>query len=147
MSDGFDKPRGGVMASSPISGPLRRARSITRPEDVEARVSPLELFFDLVFVFALTQVTAFMADEPTFESMARGLLVLALVWWAWSGYAWLTSTVDPEQALPRVVMFLAMGAMLIVALATPGAFAEDGEVWAAGYIAVRLLHGVLFWVA
>ena len=125
----------------------RAARRITREEGREAKVSPLELFFDLVFVFALTQVTAFMADDPTFEAMGRGLLILALVWWAWSGYTWLTSTVDPEQTLPRLVMFAAMGAMLVVALATPGAFADDGVIWGLGYIAVRVLHAALFSVA
>ena len=67
----------------------------------EERVTPLELFFDLVFVFALTQVTAFMADDPTFAGMGRGLMILAILWWGWSGYAWLTSTVDPELGAPR----------------------------------------------
>jgi low temperature requirement protein LtrA len=126
---------------------IRAPGQIRRPEDAEAKVTPLELFFDLVFVFALTQVTAFMAREPTFESMGRALLVLALVWWAWSGYAWLTSLVDPEQTPARIVMFMAMGAMLVVALATPRAFAGNGVAWACGYIAVRLLHAALFGVA
>ena len=110
-------------------------------------MSPLELFFDLVFVFALTQVTAFMAEDPTFAGMGRGLMILALLWWAWGGYAWLTTTVDPELGKPRVVMFLAMGAFLVVALATPGAFGEDGVLWGVAYFAVRLLHVALFWVA
>jgi low temperature requirement protein LtrA len=125
----------------------RAPRRLTRAEEGEAKVSPLELFFDLVFVFALTQVTAFMAADPTFTSMGRSVLVLALLWWMWSGYAWLTSTVDPEQVLPRVVMFGAMAAMLVVALAVPGAFGADGEIWAAGYIAIRVLHATLFYVA
>jgi low temperature requirement protein LtrA len=122
-------------------------RRLVRPDDAEARVSPLELFFDLVFVFALTQVTAFMADEPTFAGMGRGLMILAIMWWAWGGYAWLTTTVDPELGKPRVVMFLAMGALLVVALATPGAFSGDGVLWGVGYAAVRVLHGALYWLA
>ncbi len=130
-----------------VSRSLRPAQGLMRPDDAEAKVSPLELFFDLVFVFALTQVTAFMADEPTFESMGRGVLVLALLWWAWSGYAWLTSTVDPERSLPRLVMFAAMAAMLVVALATPQAFGDEGATWAIGYIAVRLAHAGLFMLA
>ena len=105
---------------------------LIRADPREASVSPLELFFDLVFVFALTQVTAFLADDPTFSQLGRGLLLLAIVWWSWSGYTWLTSTVDPELTLPRLVMFAAMGAMLILALATPGAFADDGVVWGLG---------------
>ena len=123
------------------------ARRLVRADPHEAMVSPLELFFDLVFVFALTQVTAFLAAEPTFGQLGRGMLVLALLWWAWSGYTWLTSTVDPELGLPRLVMFAAMGAMLVVALATPGAFGEDGVLWGLGYLAVRLLHAALFALA
>ena len=120
---------------------------IVRADPHEASVSPLELFFDLVFVFALTQVTAFLADDPTFSQLGRGALMLALIWWAWSGYTWLTSTVDPEVVVTRLVMFAAMGAMLIVALATPGAFSGDGVLWGVGYIAVRLLHAAMFSVA
>ena len=125
----------------------RRRRGLVRADPHEALVSPLELFFDLVFVFALTQVTAFLAEDPTFAQLGRGLLILALIWWAWSGYTWLTSTVDPELGLPRLVMFAAMGAMLVVALATPGAFADDGLLWGLGYLAVRLLHAALFALA
>jgi low temperature requirement protein LtrA len=127
--------------------PRAGGRGLVRADPREATVSPLELFFDLVFVFALTQVTAFLAAEPTFAQLGRGLIVLAIMWWAWSGYTWLTSTVDPELVLPRLVMFGAMGAMLVVALATPGAFADDGVLWGLGYLAVRLLHAALFALA
>ncbi|MGH2979378.1 MAG: low temperature requirement protein A [Solirubrobacterales bacterium] len=64
------------------------------------RVTPLELFFDLVFVLALTQCTALMADQPTWEGLAKGLLVLGVLWWSWVGYAWLTSVVDPPRRAP-----------------------------------------------
>src|SRR5215210_3474409 len=121
-----------------------RGRRLVRADPRDATVSPLELFFDLVFVFALTQVTAFLAADPTFAQLGRGLIVLTIIWCAWSGYTWLTSTVDPELNLPRLVMFAAMAAMLLVALATPGAFADDGVLWALGYLAVRLLHASLF---
>src|ERR687897_1270965 len=130
------------MMSISDQGGLLRARS-----GAEQRVSPLELFFDLVFVFALTQVTAFLAEDPTFAQLGRGLVLLAIIWWAWSGYTWLTSTVDPELTLPRLVMFAAMGAMLVVALATPEAFAGEGVLWGLGYLAVRLLHAPLFALA
>jgi low temperature requirement protein LtrA len=122
-------------------------RGLVRADPHEAIVSPLELFFDLVFVFALTQVTSFLAHDPTFAQLGRGLIVLAIIWWAWSGYCWLTSTVDPELVLPRLVMFAAMAAMLIVALATPGAFTGDGVLWGVGYLCVRLLHAALFALA
>jgi low temperature requirement protein LtrA len=128
-------------------GPQSGGRRLIRADPHEAMVSPLELFFDLVFVFALTQVTALMAADPTFAQLGRGLVVLSIIWWAWSGYCWLTSTVDPELGLPRLVMFAAMAAMLVVALATPGAFSDEGLAWGLGYLAVRLLHAALFALA
>ena len=127
--------------------PPAGGRGLVRADPREAIVSPLELFFDLVFVFALTQVTAFLAGDPTFAQLGRGLVVLAIMWWAWSGFAWLTSTVDPELVLPRLVMFASMAAMLVVALATPGAFEDDGVLWGLGYLTVRLLHAALFALA
>jgi len=126
---------------------MTATRRLVRADPLDATVSPLALFFDLVFVFALTQVTAFLAEEPTFAQLGRGLVVLAIIWWAWSGYTWLTSTVDPELVLPRLVMFAAMAAMLLVALATPGAFSGDGVLWGIAYLAVRLLHAALFALA
>ena len=60
-------------------------------DGTEKRVAPLELFFDLVFVFALTQVTLLMAEHPTWEGLGQGMLVLAALWWAWAAYAWLTN--------------------------------------------------------
>jgi low temperature requirement protein LtrA len=123
-------------------------RRIVRDSAVEARVSPLELFFDLVFVFAITQVTAFMADDLTFGQIGRGLIVLALIWWAWGGYAWLTNEVDPDRTGARLVMFGAMAAMLVVALVVPESFTDDGGLTFAGaYFAVRIAQAGLFWVA
>ena len=80
------------------------------------RVTPLELFFDLVFVLAITQCTALMAHHPTWSGLAQGLLVLGMLWWAWTGYAWLTSVVDPEEGAVRLVMFGAMATLLLVSL-------------------------------
>ncbi len=88
----------------------------------EERVTPLELFFDLVFVFAITQVTALVADDPTWAGLARGVLVLGVLWWAWAAYAWLTNTLNPDEGVVRIAMFAAMAAMLIVSLAVPEAF-------------------------
>jgi len=89
------------------------------------RVSPLELFFDLVFVLAITQCTALMAADPTWQGLGRGLLVLALLWWAWVSYSWLTSVVDPDEGAVRLVLFAAMAALLVVALAVPSAFRDS----------------------
>ena len=122
-------------------------RRVLREDDVEARVSPRELFFDLVFVFALTKVTAAMADDPTSTGLLHGMLVLVSLYWAWSGYAWLTSTVDPELVLTRVVMLAAMIGMGLTAVATPGAFADDTLAWGLGYLVVRVVHVALVAVA
>ena len=108
---------------------------------------PLELFFDLVFVLALTQCTALMADDPTWEGLARGLLVLGVMWWAWVGYAWLTSVVDPEEGVVRLAIFGAMAALLVVSLCVPRAFDDLGLLFACAYGGVRAAHIVLFVVA
>ena len=91
----------------------------------EERVTPLELFFDLVFVLAFTQCTTLMAADPTWAGVVRGLFVLTVLWWTWTGYAWLTSVVDPEEGAVRIAIFAAMAAMLVAALAVPGAFDDD----------------------
>jgi low temperature requirement protein LtrA len=107
-------------------------------------VTPLELFFDLVFVFALTQVTGFMSDDPTWDGVGRGLLILAALWWAWGAYAWLTNEIDPDEGSARLAMFGAMAAMFVAALAVPHAFDTDAVVFGLAYFAVRAMHIVLF---
>src|ERR1700742_1383768 len=111
------------------------------------RVTPLELFFDLIFVLALTQCTALMAHEPDWHGMAKGLLVLGVMWWAWVGYAWLTSVIDPEEGAVRIVMFAAMAGFLISALCIPEAFDDLGLLLACAYAVVRYAQLVLFWIA
>jgi low temperature requirement protein LtrA len=101
------------------------------------RVLPLELFFDLVFVLALTQCTALMADKPTWSGLAEGILVLAVMWWSWTGYTWLTSVVDPEEGAVRIAIFGAMAALLIVAICVPQAFGSLALEFALAYGAVR----------
>jgi low temperature requirement protein LtrA len=112
--------------------------------DEAKRASPLELFFDLVFVFALTQVTALMANAGDWAGIGEGLLALAAIWWAWAAYAWLTNEVDPAETKVRVAVFAAMVAMLVAALALPGAFGDDALLFACAYLAVRLVHIALF---
>jgi low temperature requirement protein LtrA len=111
------------------------------------RVTPLELFFDLVFVLALTQCTALMAAEPTWTGLVKGVLVLGVLWWAWVGYAWLTSVVDPEEGAVRLVMFAAMAALLVVALCVPEAFGDSALLFAIAYGLVRAAHIALFLLA
>jgi low temperature requirement protein LtrA len=103
----------------------------------ESRVTPLELFFDLVYVLALTQCTALMANQPTWEGLAKGLLVLGVMWWSWVGYAWLTSAVNPEEGSVRLLMLAAMAAFLVVALCVPGAFSDEALLFACAYGIVR----------
>ena len=112
--------------------------------DQDEVVTPLELFFDLVFVFAITQVTAFIAKDPSWEGLVRGLMVLAVVWWAWAAYAWLTDTLDTEQDRVRLVMFAAMGAMFVASLAIPSAFNDNALIFAIAYgTGSRPAHGPL----
>ena len=111
------------------------------------RVTPLELFFDLVFVFAITQVTGFLADNSTWLGLLRGLLLLAALWWAWASYAWLTNTLNPEEGSVRLAVFGSIGAMLVVSLATRNAFGADGVVFGVAYFLVRFLHLVLYAIA
>jgi low temperature requirement protein LtrA len=118
-----------------------------RQVEGEERVTPLELFFDLVFVFAITQVTGFLAEHETGEGLLRGLLLLAALWWAWAAYAWLTNTLNPEEGAVRLAVFASTAAMLVVALATPTAFGADALVFGVAYFIVRALHLVLYAIA
>ncbi len=116
-------------------------------ESAEERVTPLELFFDLIFVFAITQVTGLIVADPTWAGLGRGLVVFGVLWWAWTAYAWLTNTINPEEGEVRLVMFAAMGAMLIASLAVPDVFGDDALLFACAYAFVRIAHLVLYTVA
>ena len=110
-------------------------------------VMPLELFFDLVFVLALTQATALMAAQPTWEGLAKGMLVLGVMWWAWVGYAWLTSVIDPEEGAARLIIAAAIAALLLCSLCMQEAFDDYGLLFACAYAAVRVAHIALFWIS
>jgi low temperature requirement protein LtrA len=129
------------MATSSSPGREPRLSATLRKEE---RVTPLELFFDLIFVLALTQCTVLMSHHPSWSGLAQGLLVLGMLWWAWVGYAWLTSLIDPEEGAVRLVMFGAMAALLIVSLCVPEAFGDLALVFALAYGAVRIAHIGLF---
>jgi low temperature requirement protein LtrA len=128
------------------TGPVRTPRlaAVLRSED---RVMPLELFFDLVFVLAITQCTALMADNPTWTGLAQGLLVLGVLWWSWVAYSWLTSVVNPEEGVVRFAIFGAMAALLVAALCVPQAFGDLALLFACSYGVVRFGQIVLFTVA
>ena len=111
------------------------------------RVVPLELFFDLVFVLAVTQCTALMAHDVGWTTLVQGLLVLGVLWWAWVGYAWLTSVVDPEEGTVLLSMVGAMAALIVAALCVPHAFDSSGGLFAGAYAVVRFGQIALFMVA
>ena len=112
-----------------------------RATDASHRVTTLELLFDLVFVFALTQVTALMAGDPSARGLFHGLVLLALMWFAWTAYAWLGNQARADEALLRACMVLAMGALFVSALAVPDAFGTrpDGHVGTVGLRAALVL--------
>ena len=108
--------------------------------DQEHRVTPRELFFDLVFVFAFTQVATLLTNDPSFAGIGRGVLVLAALWWAWSAYAWFTNIVDPEEGLVGLALLGALIAMFIAALVVPGAFDDEGVLFGVAFLVVCALH-------
>ncbi|CAM3970388.1 low temperature requirement protein A [Kibdelosporangium persicum] len=133
-----------------MNKPLRRR--MERNEE-SSTATNLELFFDLVFVFALTQVTALMAETPTWHGLLRGALLLSVIWWSWVGYSWLSNLVKADEGPARTAMLVAMAAMFLLALAIPEAFDDlpgglDGPlVLAFCYLLVRAVHVWLFWIA
>jgi low temperature requirement protein LtrA len=111
------------------------------------RVTPLELFFDLVFVLAITECTTLMAHHPTWAGLGQGLLVLGVLWWAWASYAWLTSVIDPEAGPVRLVFFAAMASMLVAAICVPEAFGNLALTFALAIGVFRVAHIALFMIA
>jgi low temperature requirement protein LtrA len=115
--------------------------------EVDHRVTPTELFFDLVFVFAFTQVTTLLVDDPTWGGLVRGSLVVAVLWWAWASYAWLTNTVDADDGIVLSVMLVATAALFVAALAVPEAFGRHRLVFALAFLVVLVMFVGLFAVA
>jgi low temperature requirement protein LtrA len=119
------------------------------PPDDEAplRVSTLELFFDLVFVFTITQLTSLIAhDAVTPAGALRALLVFGVLWWIYGGYVWLTNTRTPSRTPERVLLLLGMAGFLIIGMAIPDAFSRrvDGVALGLGYLLVVAVHGGLY---
>jgi low temperature requirement protein LtrA len=112
--------------------------------DYPLRVSTLELFFDLVFVFTVTQLTSLLAREPNGRGVAQAFLILGVVWWMYGGYAWLTNAVAPQGATRRLLLLGGMAAFLVLALAIPHAFAGTGLTFGLAYLVVICIHGGLF---
>jgi low temperature requirement protein LtrA len=113
----------------------------------EHQVTPRELFFDLVFVFAFTQVTTLLTHDPTFAGIGRGMLVLGALWWPWTAYAWLTNTVDPEEGFVGAALLVALIAMFLAALAVPKVFGDEGVLFGAAFLVVVVMHLALYALA
>ncbi len=125
------------MSDQPNSGHLNSDRS----------VKPFELFFDLVFVFAFTQVTQLLASELSWIGLGQGILLIAALWLAWQSYAWLGTQIDLDEGAVRLAILAVMGGMLAGALAVPGAFGDTAILFAAAYAFVRMFQVVLFAIA
>lgn len=110
----------------------------------EHRVSTLELFFDLVFVFTITQLTVLLADDLTPRGAGRVLLIFTVLFWMYGGYAYLTNQVPPDRPVRRLLLLLAMGAFLVCALAVPTAFGDGGVAFGLGYLVVVITHSALY---
>jgi low temperature requirement protein LtrA len=108
------------------------------------RVSTLELFFDLVFVFTVTQLTGFLADDLTWLAALHAAVLLAVIMWMYDGYAWLTNAMAPTSSLRRGLLVVGMGGFLTIALAVPQAYAAAGLVFGLGYFLVNAIHTGLF---
>jgi low temperature requirement protein LtrA len=118
--------------------------SLEQAVEREQRVLPLELFFDLVFVFAITQVTASLYTDPSWTRLLEGCAILAVLWFAWSEYLWLGNTAASDEGPIRVVLLAAMGALLVVSVAVPHCFGRDALIFGVGYLVVTALHIVAY---
>ncbi|GAA0911989.1 low temperature requirement protein A [Virgisporangium aurantiacum] len=123
------------------------AETPTAEETGQVRVSTLELFFDLVFVFTITQLTEVLADHLDLIGVVRVTLMLGVIWWMYSAYAWLTNAMTPSSPLRRVLLLVGMGSFLAVALAVPDAFGAAGWLFGLGYLVVNLVHTGAFALA
>ena len=114
------------------------------PPAAPERVSTLELFFDLVFVFAITELTHLVVGHPSLAGLLQALLVLTVTWWMYGAYAWLTNSLPPRGAAHRILLVLGMVGFFTMALATPHAFGDDGLAFGLGYLLVVVLHSAVF---
>jgi low temperature requirement protein LtrA len=108
--------------------------------ETEQEVTALELFFDLVFVFAITQVTGFLYHDPSWTGLVKAVAILMALWFTWSAYAWLGNTAGTDEGSIRVVLLGAMGPLLIASLAVPHAFGKNALLFGVAFFFVRAMH-------
>jgi low temperature requirement protein LtrA len=121
-----------------------REAAAPAPEADERRTTPIELLWDLVFVFAITQVTALLSRDLTWSGFGHAMLVMALVWWAWSAFVWAANAADADSPGLRAILLAGMMLIFVTGLALPHAFGDDATLFALTYTAVRLLHLALY---
>jgi low temperature requirement protein LtrA len=114
------------------------------PEPIERGVSNLELFFDLVFVFTLTQLTSLLEHGISVEAAFRTALILTVLFWMYGGFVWLTNQVPPDNTPRKLLLLVGMGALMICAMAIPRAFDDRGVAFGIGYLLVVIVHGALY---
>ncbi len=128
--------RGGVWGGRPPEA--------STADEPPLRVTTLELFFDLVFAFTLTQLTTLLASRFSMANIAQVLLVFGLLWWMYAAYAWLTNARPPLHATERLLLLVGMAAFLVVGLAIPDGFGRSGLALGLGYLVVVIVHTVLY---
>jgi low temperature requirement protein LtrA len=116
------------------------------PLVTEKRASSLELFFDLVFVFAITQVSTLLREKPTLGGLVEGGLLLFMLWWTWSQYTWTTNWTGTDRLPLRLALIGAMGGSLLMAKTVPDAFGDGGPWFGWEYLSVRLFAGAIYWI-
>jgi low temperature requirement protein LtrA len=117
---------------------------VSVPFERSVRVSTLELFFDLVFVFTITQLTGLLVEGVDGESVLHVVVMLLLIWWMYDGYAWLTNAIATDRLRFRLLLIGGMGGFLVVALAIPEAYDGDGVAFGVGYLVVIALHAAMY---
>jgi low temperature requirement protein LtrA len=145
-----DQPATPEQAAGPPAPPGQPAGRADRGPAPDAdepplRVTTLELFFDLVFAFTLTQLATLLASGFTAADAARVLLIFGLLWWMYEGYAWLTNTRPPVHTAERLLLLVAMAGFLTIGLAIPGGFGGTSLALGLGYLLVVLVHGLLYY--
>jgi low temperature requirement protein LtrA len=117
---------------------------VSEPREEVVRVSTLELFFDLVFVFTITQLTTVLVDHPNLDGVVQVVLMLGVIFWMYGAYAWLTNAVAPDRASRRLLLLGGMASYLVLALAIPQAFSSAGLTFGIAYVAVVVVHAGLY---
>src|SRR3954454_23651803 len=111
---------------------------LRRPAGTEQRVTPLELFYDLVFVFAITQVSHHLLDDLTWRGAGQSAVLLLVVWWSWNYTTWVTNELDPDSPVVRLLMIALMLASLLMSAAMPDAFGDEAGLVVGSYLAMQV---------